>query len=84
MHNLLGHSIQTSMQNLESVAQKMAVLPLDTPESLPSDTTDKKSQNLLGHSIQTSMPNLESVAKKMAELLYNLHIPFFFFNSIFL
>ena len=57
------------MQNLESVAQKMAELPLDAPETPPSDAPDqKKSHNLSGQSIQTSMQNMESVAQKMAEL----------------
>ena len=41
--NLSGLSIRTSMQNLESVAQKMADLPLDTPEPPhPCDAPDKK------------------------------------------
>ena len=57
------------MQNMESVAQKMAELPLDAPETPPSDAPDqKKSHNLSGQSIQTSMQNMESVAQKKAEL----------------
>ena len=57
------------MQNLESVAQKLAELPLGAPETPPSDAPDQKnSHNLSGQSIQTSMQNLESVAQKMAEL----------------
>ena len=48
--------IQSSIQNMESVAQKMADLPLDTPETPPYDTPDKKLiHNLSGQSIQTSM-----------------------------
>ena len=38
IHNLLNQSIQASMQNLESLAQKMAMLPLDALETPP----DKK------------------------------------------
>ena len=58
------------MQNLESVAQKMAKLPLDTPETSPFLThlTKKISHNLLGQSMRTYMQNLESVGQKMAEL----------------
>ena len=57
------------MQNMESVAQKMAELPLDAPENPPFDTPEqKKSHNLSRQSIQTSIQNLESVAQKMAEL----------------
>ena len=52
------------MQNLESLAQKMAELPLNAPETdPPSEPPDQKnSHNLLGLSIQTSMQKLESVA----------------------
>ena len=40
-HNLLRQFIQSPLQNMESVAQKMAVLPLDVPEPLPpSDAPD--------------------------------------------
>ena len=35
MYNLLGHFIWTSMQNVESVAQKMAELPPDSHEPHP-------------------------------------------------
>ena len=34
-HNLSGQSIQTSMQNLGSLAQKMAELPLNVSETPP-------------------------------------------------
>ena len=37
-HNLLRQFIGSSMQNLESVAQKMGELPHDAPETPPSDT----------------------------------------------
>ena len=48
VHNLLRQFIQNSMQNLESVAQKMAELPLDASETPPSDAPDQKeSHNLL-------------------------------------
>ena len=68
-HNLSGQSIQTSMQNLESVAQKWLNYPL-TPLRPPLLTplTKKNSHNLLCQFIQTSMQNLETVAQKMAEL----------------
>ena len=56
LHNFSGQSIQTSMQNLESLAQKMAELPLEAPDK-------KKYHNLLGQSIGTSMQNLDSVAE---------------------
>ena len=60
------------MQNLESVAQKMAELPLDAPETpLLTPLTKKMSHNLSGQSIRMSMQNLESVAQKVAELLHN-------------
>ena len=52
-YNLFGQTIQTSMQNLESLAQKMAELPLDAYETQQS--------------IWTFMRNLEYVAQKMAE-----------------
>ena len=51
------------MQNLETVPQKMAELPLDAPETLT-----KKSHNLSGQSIRTYMQTLDSVAQKTAEL----------------
>ena len=70
-HNLLREFIRSSMQNLESVVQKMSELPLDAPETPPYDTPDqKKSHNLLTQFIRSSMQNLESVAQKMAELLH--------------
>ena len=52
-HNLLRQFIRSSMQNLESVAQKMTELPLDAPETHPpSDTlTKKNSHNLSGQCI---------------------------------
>ena len=57
------------MQNLETVAQKMAELPLDAPESpLLMPLTKKKSHNLLRQFIRNSMQYLESVDQKMAEL----------------
>ena len=47
------------MQNIESVAQKMAELPFETPETPPSEAPDQKiSHNLLRQSIRTSMQNL--------------------------
>ena len=53
------------MQNLESVAQKMA-------EILHNYVITKLILcNLSGQSIQTSIRNLESVAQKMAELLHD-------------
>ena len=58
------------MQNLESVAQKMAELPLDAAETPPSEAPDHFFHNLSGQYIQTSMRNLESVAQKMSELLH--------------
>ena len=39
-YNLLGQFIQTSMQNLESLAQKLDELPLKVPYHPPSDTPD--------------------------------------------
>ena len=59
---LFGLSIQTSMQNLKSVAQKMAELLQITKFIL---------RNLSGQSVRTSMQNLEVVAQKMAEFLHN-------------
>ena len=58
------------MQNLESVAQKIADLTLDTPEPphLLTPLTNFFSHNLFGQSIQTSTQNLESVAQEMSEL----------------
>ena len=48
-HNLLRQFIQSSMQNLESVVQKMSELPLYAPETPPYDAPDqKKSHNLSG------------------------------------
>ena len=35
------------MKNLECVAQKMAEIPLDAPETPPFDAPDKKMHNLL-------------------------------------
>ena len=40
--SIFGLSIQTSMQNLEYLAQKMAELPLDAPETQPSDASEQK------------------------------------------
>ena len=52
------------MQNLESVAQKMA-------ELLHNYVITKFIlRNLSGQSIRTSLQNLEAVAQKMAELLH--------------
>ena len=60
------------MQNMESAAQKTAELPIDVPETPPSEAHDKKkSQHLLGQSIQTSMQNLESVAQTRAKSAQN-------------
>ena len=58
------------MQNMESVAQRMAELLLDAPDTPPLVTplTKKNFYNSSGQSIRTSMQNLESVAQKMAEL----------------
>ena len=50
------------MKNLECVAQKMAELPLDAPETPPFDAPDKKSLNLTRQLPRSSMQNLESVA----------------------
>ena len=41
-HNLLRHFIQSPTQNLMSVAQKIAELPLDAPDTPPSDASDQK------------------------------------------
>ena len=70
MRNLSGQSIRTSMQNLESVAQKTAEL-LHNYVILNYVITKFILCNLSGQSIRTSMQNLESVAQKMAELLHN-------------
>ena len=57
--------VRTSMQNLESVDQKMAVLPLDVHEPPPLlMPLTIFSHNLLGQFIRTSMQNLESVTQK--------------------
>ena len=56
------------MQNLETVAQKIAELPLDAPETPLLTPLTKKYHNLLRQFIQSSTQNLESVAQKMAEL----------------
>ena len=42
VQNLLRRCKQSSMQNLECVAQEMAGLPRDTSESLHFDAPDKK------------------------------------------
>ena len=56
VQNLLRRSIQTSIHNLECVAQKMAELHLDTPETPPFDAHDKKkSHNLLRQFIRSSI-----------------------------
>ena len=54
----------------QPIAQKMAELPLDAPETPPLTPLTKKSHNLLRQFIQNSMQNMESVAQKMAELLH--------------
>ena len=46
------------MQNLEALAQKMAELPLDAPDTPPFDAPGKKSHSLLGQFITSSMKNL--------------------------
>ena len=72
--HLFGQSIQTSMQNLESVAPKMAELLLDAPETPSFHAPDqKKSHNLLRQFIPSSMQNMESVAQKMAELPFDTY-----------
>ncbi len=61
------------MQNLESVAQKMAELLHNYVITYIRNYVITKFilRNLSGQSIRTSMQNLESVAQKMAELLHN-------------
>ena len=64
MRNLSGQSIRTSMQNLESVAQKMAELLHNYVITYIRNYVITKFilRNLSGQSIRTSMQNLESVA----------------------
>ena len=45
-HNLLRQFIRSSMQNMESVAQKIAELPLDAPETPLLTPLTKKKSNL--------------------------------------
>merc|ERR1712114_77339 len=70
LRNLSRQSIRTSMQNLESVAQKMAELLHNYVITYIRNYVITKFilRNLSGQSIRTSMQNLESVAQKMAEL----------------
>ena len=57
-----------SMQTMESIAHKMADLPVDSPDPPPLRYRLFFSNNLLGQSIQTSMLNLESLAQKISGL----------------
>ena len=72
LYNLLGQSIRTFMQNLESVPQKMAELLHNYVITLFRNYVITKFilRNLSEQSIRTSMRNLEAVAQKMAELLH--------------